>query len=247
MSTQIMDIEKAARLAASSRFSEEEITKHRTIIKRFVELYYNFPMQTWANTKWRGVKVYKAPTDLWVYQELIHEIKPDVIIETGTCFGGSALYMADVLRACGLKDSVVMTIDKTMECVDELVKKDVNVQCVEGSSTNLQIYSSVKFFIENFCTDAKVMVILDSDHKKDHVLKELELYAPLVSPGSILIVEDTIVNGNPVYKEHGEGPKEAVEEWWIDHPEFKLNTMCEKFMLTFNKGGYFEREKEEGK
>ena len=77
------------------------------------------------------------------------------------------------------------------------------------------------------------MVILDSDHEEEHVAQELEIYAPLVTKGSILIVEDT--NNHP-------GPKAAVERWFPEHREnFKYDYMCEKFMLTFNRDGYFER------
>jgi cephalosporin hydroxylase len=150
--------------------------------------------------------------------------------------------MADVLRACGLNDSMVVTVELDVSKIEDVVKRDNNIIVYEGSSVDSNVFKNVKFFVESFCKDAKVMVILDSDHTKEHVLKELELYAPLVSPGSILIVEDTIINGHPVEAEHGPGPLEAVEEWELDHPEFELNAMCEKLMLTFNRGGYFERK-----
>ena len=87
----------------------------------------------------------------------------------------------------------------------------------------------------------KVLVILDSDHSKAHVLKELQLYSKLVSKGSFLIVEDTNINGNPVYVEHGAGPMEAVQEFMKGNHDFKIDKSCEKYYLTFNPSGYLKR------
>jgi cephalosporin hydroxylase len=85
------------------------------------------------------------------------------------------------------------------------------------------------------------MVILDSDHAMAHVRAELELYAPMVTAGCYLIVEDTNVNGHPVYPLHGPGPMEALGEFLPRHPEFEVDAECEKFMLTFNPRGYLLR------
>lgn len=231
--------EAIKRMFCENRFTPEEKETFRKIIKAFTRLYYDYPKQTWAAMKWRGVQVFKAPTDMWIYQELIHEIKPDLIIETGTCCGGSALYLADMLRLEGLHNSIVVTIDLDGSKCNSKLEDDPNIIREIGSSVSAEVVEKVKKMCEG---RKKVMVILDSDHSKEHVVKELELYAPLVSPGSILIVEDTIVNGNPVMADHGPGPKEAIDEWLWLHPEFEVNTMCEKFMLTFNRGGYLERK-----
>ena len=85
------------------------------------------------------------------------------------------------------------------------------------------------------------MVILDSDHTRDHVLRELELYAPLVTPGSYLVVEDTNINGHPVAPEFGPGPMEAVEAFLETTDEFEVDRAREKLMLTFNPSGYLRR------
>ena len=85
------------------------------------------------------------------------------------------------------------------------------------------------------------MVILDSGHKRDHVLEELRCYSPRVSSGQYLIVEDTNLNGNPVRPDFGPGPMEAVEEFLADHPEFTRDRSREKFLLTYNPGGYLLR------
>lgn len=233
-----MGAEAIGQFIAELRNTEEEKLRFSKIIAEFVHLYHSANIQTWCNTKWRGVHAFKCPTDMWIYQELIHEIRPDVIIETGSGCGGSALFMADMLRACGLPESIVVTIDVDHSKVFDKVKEDKNIFFVEGSSIDEKIFNQVKFFVNNYFGEGnkvKIMVMLDSDHSKEHVAAELELYAPLVSPGSMLIIEDTNIAG----------PNDAVEEWYKLHPEFELNLMCEKFMLTFNRGGYFER-KEEG-
>jgi cephalosporin hydroxylase len=88
---------------------------------------------------------------------------------------------------------------------------------------------------------AAVLVILDSDHSRAHVLRELELWHSVVSVGSYLIVEDTNISGHPVADHRGPGPWEAVAEWLPEHPEFVPEPGREKFFLTFNPGGYLRR------
>jgi cephalosporin hydroxylase len=236
-------VEALAKSICDNRYTEEELNKFRGIIKNFNKLYYEQHKQTWCNTRWRGVSVYKAPTDLWIYQELIDEIKPDLIIETGSCSGGSALYMRDILNIVYPQGRII-SIDIDDSKISDKAKVP-GIEFYKGSSIADETVVYLKAVIAGLHCK-RVMVILDSDHRKDHVVKELELYAPLVTPESILIVEDTNVNGNPVYPEYGPGPKEAIEEWWQGHDEFEINTMCEKFMLTFNRGGYLERKKLEG-
>ena len=88
------------------------------------------------------------------------------------------------------------------------------------------------------------MVILDSDHTKQHVLDELAAYADLVSPGCYLVVEDTNVNGHPVWPSFGPGPWEAVHEWLPDHPEFRVDKTRERHLLTMHPNGYLLRHPE---
>jgi cephalosporin hydroxylase len=213
---------------AAQRFSFEEKVDHTRIIKEFTNLYYMHKVQTWCNTKWRGVPLCKAPTDLWIYQELIEELRPDLIIETGTLCGGSALFLRDMLKLI-FPNGQVFSIDIDHSKVFGKAKVD-GITYIKGSSVD----PCIVLKIEEYITAAfaqRIMVILDSDHSKEHVLQELALYAPLVTKGSALIIEDT----------NTAGPKDAVDEWEPLHPEFQMSVMCEKFMLTFNRGGYFER------
>lgn len=164
--------------------------KTQNTIDDFHLLYYNSKDQTWMNTYWLGTPVQKLPLDLWVYQEIIHEIKPDIIIETGTADGGSALFLSCICDMVG-KGKVV-----TVDIVSKPRPKHNRLTYISGSSTSDNIFATVNNHIQ---PNNKVMVILDSDHSKNHVAKEIALYSGLVSVGSYLIVEDSNINGHPVY------------------------------------------------
>lgn len=226
------NIEALAETIVHVRYSDADKARWAKTIKDFNKLYWETSVQTWAITRWRGVFVLKPPTDMWIYQELIQDIKPSLIIETGTCHGGSALFMRDVLDKVNPAGHII-SIDITHENLMEKAKVSGIIHYL-GSSVDDETIKFVKDFMLSRVS-GPVMVILDSDHKKDHVLKEIELYASLVTPGSILIIEDT--NNDP-------GPREAVEEAELYNQGFRKNVMCEKFMLTFNRDGYWEKLKE---
>ena len=227
--TRVKAPENLGEVIAEMVFSQEEREGYSKIIKDFSQLYYNMSKQTWGNTKWRGVPILKAPTDLWIYQELIEKIQPDLIIETGTCFGGSALYLRDICHIMNLYNHII-SIDISHENLSEKARSVSGIQWWEGSSVSDEILVELKAHIAAY-ESKRVMVILDSDHSKEHVIKELELYSPLVTKGSIIIVEDT----------NTDGPYQAIKEWLPNNKEFEPNYMCEKFMLTFNREGYLER------
>ena len=109
---------------------------------------------------------------------------------------------------------------------------------MEGSSTSAEVLDQVTAFVQDA---ERVMVILDSDHSREHVLRELELYAPLVSKGCYLVVEDTNVNGHPVVPGFGPGPMEALNEFLSGSNDFEVDRSREKLMLTFNPCGYLLR------
>jgi cephalosporin hydroxylase len=109
--------------------------------------------------------------------------------------------------------------------------------------TGSSIDASTVQRVNDLAAGARVMVILDSDHSKSHVLQEIELYAPFVQLGDYLIVEDTNINGHPTFPEYGAGPMEAVETFLAESDEFEVDIKCERFMLTFNPRGYLRRVK----
>ena len=204
-----------------------------TTVRRFHRLYYDHSDQTWGNTTWLGVKVQKCPLDLWVYQEVLNEVRPDLVIETGTYAGGSALFLASCMDL--LDHGRVITVD----IADHADRPH------HDRITYLTASSVDRAVVERLGDEAaraeRVLVILDSDHSRDHVLAELAVYAPLVTPASYLIVEDTNMNGRPVLADSGPGPYEAVEAFLPDNSEFERDLSREKFFMTFNPGGFLRR------
>lgn len=207
---------------------------NQKIIDSFHKGWHESIDGTWHKTRWRGVKVLKCPFDLHIYQELIHRIKPDLIIETGTCFGGSSLFLADMLQLVGGR-GVVVTVD---------IREPKNppqhprLKYVTGSSIESNTMKKVLEWVPS--GKSKIMVILDSNHKRDHVLKEMTLYGPLVTKGSYMIVEDTNIN-RLVRFDHGPGPGDAVDLFMKNNKQWVVDKECEKLYMTFNPGGYLKR------
>lgn len=204
-------------------------------VDRFHDLYYSSAGQTWCNTWWMGIRTYKCPLDLWVYQEMLWELRPDLVIETGTAEGGSARYLAHVLDVIGRGD--VITIDPIPPRHPPLHPR---IRYLQGSSVDPVI---VQHLTDLVLGKGTVIVILDSIHTREHVAEELRLYHSLVTPDSYLIVEDTNINGHPVYRDHGPGPMEAVREFLAGRDDFFADTSKEKFFLSFNPGGYLRRRR----
>ncbi len=206
---------------------------NKEIINKFHNLYYTSGV--WEQTKWMGYTIYKCPFDMWIYQEIFFEIKPDLIIETGTWQGGSALYMAHLLDLVNSNGRIV-TID-----IEDFPDRPEHqrITYYKGSSVATETIEMVRKEVANA---KSVLVILDSDHSKDHVLKELELYNQFVTKGSYLIVEDSNVNGHPTYDEFGPGPMEAIDVFMENNNEFEIDSNREKFFITFNPRGYLRRK-----
>jgi cephalosporin hydroxylase len=207
----------------------------REVVDRFHELYYSNHKRTVGNTFWRGVQAAKCPLDLWVYQEIMFERRPDVIVETGTFMGGSAYFMASV---CDMLDSGrIITVD-LKERRPERLPQHPRIDYRHGSSIEPEVVAGVR---ESIRPAERVMVVLDSDHRCDHVLAELQAYSPLVTPGDYLIVEDTNINGHPITPQFGPGPMEAVDQFLAADDRFAIDDSREKFYLTFNPRGYLRR------
>jgi len=214
--------------------------EREAVVDSFHSLYYD--SMVFAHTSWLGTPALKCPLDLWVYQEILHELRPDVIVETGTASGGSAHFLASICDAVGRGG--IITID-----VEENASRPQHprIAYLRGSSTDPAVLAQVRQSIQARHRRGgptgppfRVLVILDSDHRKPHVLAELEAYSQLVTPGSYLIVEDTNL-GHPVRPDFGPGPMEAVAEFLSGHPEFTSDASREKHLLTFNPRGYLRK------
>jgi cephalosporin hydroxylase len=199
------------------------------IVNEFHRQYYT-SNSTWEDTYWLGVRVLKCPLDLWIYQEILVELRPDLIIESGTLHGGSALYFASICDLIGTGE--VVTID-----VELYPDRPVHprITYIQGSSVAHGTAERIREYAKSKQT---VLVVLDSDHTLEHVHLELEIYSEYVTPGSYIIVEDTNINGHPVYDDFGPGPMEAVDRFLIAHPEFTIDRAREKFLVSFNPRGY---------
>jgi len=205
------------------------------VIAAYHRWYHAHGETTFNNTRWMGVPVQKCPLDAWIYQEIFFETRPDVLVEMGAYKGGSSFYYAHLFDL--LKHGRVITVD-----IEDYAGKPTHerVQFLLGSSVSEETAARIAKLIR---PGERVMVSLDSDHRKDHVAKELALYSPLVSPGNYLVVEDTHFNGHPILPRFGPGAMEAVGEFVASHPEFVIDSSREKFGMTFNPRGWLKRIK----
>ena len=205
------------------------------VVHRFHELYYRRWLAQGADTirlSWFGYEILKCPLDLWVYQELLVRTRPDFVIETGTWFGGSALYFAMVLdHIC---NGQVITIDVA---VKPNQPKHSRITYINGSSVDAAVVARVREMVGS----QRAMVVLDSNHSAAHVYNEMVAYSPLVQTGDYMIVEDTNLNGHPAYADFGPGPMEAVNKFLSVNDEFVVDQRCERFLMTLNPKGYLRR------
>lgn len=198
--------------------------------------------------KWLGRPVIQLPQDMVAMQEIIWEVKPDLIVETGIAHGGSLIMYASFLEL--LSRGHVLGIDIDIRAHNRSAIEEhpmfKRITMFEGSSISDKIADKVIDFAKKYET---VMVILDSNHTHEHVLNELKLYSPLVSKGSYCVVFDTVVedlpdesfNNRPWGK--GNNPKTAVHEFLKTHEEFEIDvTIQNKLLITVAPDGYLKRK-----
>jgi cephalosporin hydroxylase len=218
------------RIVRAPADGDEEITT------AFFRQYYRKRIH--RTTYWFGVPIQQTPTDMWMIQQIIAELRPDFLIETGTFKGGSALYYASVVQGLGLPTRII-TVDienKLDRALEMAVFRDRVIPLVGDS-----IGPDTVRRIGDIVGGRPAMVLLDSWHRKDHVLKELEMYAAFVPVGGYMIVFDTDLNGHPVRPEYGPGPMEAVEEFLKTDGRFVSDAARERFLLTMCPKGYLKR------
>ena len=202
------------------------------LLDQFHLAYYRSRIYT--NTTWRGHNVQKFSTDLINYQEILHHTRPTIIIECGTAEGGSAIFFGDL---CSLFGGCVFTIDIAARKTP--YHPLVTYLKADSGDPNSEAVRELHSLIHSW---DKVMVVLDSAHDKPHVLRELDVWAPFVTKGRYLVVEDTNLNGHPVSGWEDGGPMEALEEWLPKHPEFEVDRSREKFFLTTQPKGFLIRK-----
>jgi cephalosporin hydroxylase len=206
------------------------------IQEAYLKWYYDSAV--WKRLSYRGVRTLKLPLDMWNYQEIIAEHGIEWVLETGTRHGGSALFFADLLAARGAQ-GLVISIDVDHNSLQ--IRTHSHLKLLKGDSASAQVQRAVQELLPS--ERAPLFVILDSDHSKAHVLRELNAYVPLMKPGDYLVVEDTCVNGHPVRPDFGPGPMEAIEEFLGLHPGALAadETRENKFGCTFAPRGYYRK------
>ena len=209
---------------------------------------YKFPY----NFEWFGRPAIQFPNDAWALQEIVWKIQPDLIIECGIAHGGSLIYNASLMALLDYCDAVkskkfldpqnskrkVLGIDLDIR---QHNKKEIEahplfpmIEMIEGSSIDDSIITKVKEFSKSY---KKIIVLLDSNHSKDHVLAELDAYAGLVSKGSYCIVYDTVIELMPeTFSEDrdwgpGNGPLTAVKEFLKQNKDFEIDTKIDSQLL----------------
>lgn len=172
---------------------------------------------------WLGFPILQIPEDMLRIQEVIYRLKPDVIIETGVAHGGSMIYYASLCKLMG--HGMVIGVEKGLRCREAVESHPLSslIYLIEGDSTSPQVVGDV----HAKCLGKRVLVILDSDHSKEHVAKELEAYHDLILPGFYIVAADgnmadlaDVPRGSPEWKWNN--PQEAAKEFANRHPEFVI-------------------------
>jgi len=215
------------------------------------------------NFSWLGRPIIQYPQDMVAMQELIWSIKPDLIIETGIAHGGSLILSASMLALLDMCDAIeagekldpktsrrkALGIDIDIRAHNraavEAHPMASRIQMIQGSSIAPEIIEQVRAVAANY---SRILVCLDSNHTHDHVLAELQAYAPLTSKGSYCVVFDTIIEDMPadMFPERpwgpGNNPKTAVWEYLKTHPEFEIDKSIQhKLLITVAPDGYLRR------
>lgn len=213
--------------------------------------------------EWLGRPIIQYPQDMVAMQELIWELRPDLIIETGIAHGGSLIFSASMLAMLDMCDAIesgstldpkassrkVLGIDIDIRAHNraaiEAHPMSSRIQMIQGSSIAEETIAQVKAIASNY---SRVLVCLDSNHTHDHVLAELQAYADLTSVGSYCVVFDTVIEDMP--KEMfpnrpwgpGDNPKTAVWEYLKSHPEFEIDkSIPNKLQITVAPDGFLRR------
>jgi cephalosporin hydroxylase len=201
---------------------------------------WHYNSHLWEETKWMGVTTLKSPSDMWNYQEILFALQPSLIVEFGTRYGGSALFFASVMRQIGNRFRL-LSVDIDADTVSPKTRQDPDIDLLTMSSTDPRVAARIESLRKEY--PGPVFAILDSDHSKDHVLDEMKLLRPVLRTDDYLIVEDSNVNGHPVYPSHGPGPFEAIEQYVREFPgDYTRDTEREgKFGFTWAPNGFLIR------
>lgn len=202
-------------------------------------------------TTWFGEPILQLPQDMFALQEVMFKTRPRFIIEVGVAWGGSLLFYSTLMEVLGGERIIAIDVyipDDLKTRIAAYEQLAHRISWIAGSSIDQATIDQVKKLIGD---SRQVMVILDSNHTHDHVLKELQLYSPLVGKGHYLICGDTVVEYIPKQTHRprpwgpGNNPKTALDEFLSQNDRFQVDERIEnKLLLTCNPGGYLECRKD---
>ena len=194
---------------------------------------------------WLGIPIIQLPEDILMVQELVWKNRPDVVVESGVAHGGALILYASLMELLGRGRVIGVDIEirKYNRLAIESHPASKRVTLIEGSSTDQSTLEAVRARIQ---PNESVMVMLDSNHTRDHVRRELELYAPLVGPGGYIVVFDEVMpmvadapNGKPTWDL--DNPLEAVRGFLETHPDFEVDSSYERMATTYCHSGFLRR------
>ena len=198
------------------------------------------------NFSWMGRPIIQFPQDIMAMQEIIWQVKPDLIVETGIAHGGSLIFYASMLELIGEGQVLGIDVDIRQHNRVEIEQHPMfkRITMIEGSSIDEEIAKQVYDLAKG---KSRILLVLDSNHTHDHVLKELELYSPLVTKDSYLVVFDTVVEDMPedFFPDRpwgkGNNPKTAVWEFLKTNKRFEVDKDIEaKLLITVAPDGYLK-------
>lgn len=186
--------------------------------------------------RWLGHDIIKTPMDCWVYQEIIHDTKPDFVIELGVMFGGATHFYASILELMGHGE--VLGIDISLAKARPPGNR--RIRYFEGSSVAPEMVEKIGAIVRG----KRVLVIADSDHEKEHVLSEIRAYAPMVHVGGYFVVEDSLNDVMGYHPVPNQGPQAAAHAFLAESGDFVLDRRwAERYVMTLNPDGFLLRVK----
>lgn len=211
----------------------------KVISKSSAENYHKwyYHNNVWQTTEFMGVKTMKSVSDMWNYQEIIFNLKPGIIIEFGTNRGGATIFFSQILSKIN-PNGKVFSVEINPSIIDQSVKNYTNIELAIDSSISESVRNKIKNLIQEH--SGPIFAILDSDHSKEHVLAEMKFLREFMKKGDYMIVEDSNINGHPIFPGWGEGPYEAMEEYSKLFPEdyHRDQDREKKFGFTFATDGF---------
>jgi len=190
--------------------------------------------RNFSTVEWSGNPTWQNVLDLWNIQETIHQIKPTLIIETGTNQGGSSFFYAQLLDLIGAGEVVTVDVEKMHDL------SHPRVTYLLGSSVEDKILNPIRQRVAE--NEGPILVILDSDHSQAHVQRELELYSPFVTADSYMLVQDGVIDTLRKFRKGRPGPLPAIRQFIKNNNTFTVDQeKCDRFLVTHHPEGWLKK------